>query len=319
MFVWLLGVVIVVIAWRMVLLYRVSPQHHAEPFDGVVYRVGTASVVERASANPRATVICMHGFVEDVRYFTQFYAEREIQLILVVSADYHVPITNPQYRSADWIKTPLLSEGTIEYDAMVLTQALEHLPKAGSVRVHGHSRGGAVVLEAAAMRPDLFRDVEVILEAPVLPGAQPRRPMSPVMYWLFPFLVVLWRRQPISNYNRRQWGRLDNPRKRELIMGFPFNPKRVVTMIRNVKSIAAWQARKNYDLYRSVGRGTVLIGDDDQVLDPISMRASAERAAGSLRTVWLQNCSHFVLWDQPSAIPPLEMSGATRRTGARAL
>lgn len=316
MLAWLLGSVVAVMAWRAVLLYRVSPQHHAEPFDGIVFRVGTACVVERASANPRATVICMHGFVEDFRYFTQFYADRDVQLIMIMSADYHVPIIDPQYRNADWIKTPLLSEGTIEYDAMVLTQALEHLPKTSSVRVHGHSRGGAVALEAAAMRPDLFRDVELILEAPVLPGAKPRRPLSPVMYWLFPFLIVQWRRHPISNYNRRQWGRLDDPRKRELIMGLPFNPKRVVTMIRNVKSIAAWQARKNYDLYRNVERGTVLIAEDDQILDPVSMRASAEQAAGRLRNVWLPNCSHFVLWDQPSAIPPLETSGARRRTHA---
>ena len=48
----------------------------------------------------------------------------------------------------------------------LMLRALEHLPRSPIVRVHGHSRGGAVVLEAASMRPELFKDVEVLLEAP---------------------------------------------------------------------------------------------------------------------------------------------------------
>jgi pimeloyl-ACP methyl ester carboxylesterase len=301
---WVLGVVVAAQVARTALLYRVRPRRHVEGFEGIVYRVGDAAVAERRSDRPRATVICVHGFCEDLRYFTQLYADPEIQLILLTSADYHVPIADPQFRAATWMAPPKRLSGAIEYDAQVLLQALQHLPRTESIRVHGHSRGGAVALEAAAQRPDLFRDVEVILEAPVLPRAAERVPISPVVLWLIPFLFALWRLQPISE-SRQRWGRLDNVRKREIIEGYPFNARRIVTMMRNLKSMQAWRNRRDFDLYQNVQRGAVLIPDDDQVLDPVSMLDSAKHAAGRLTIVPVQNCSHFVLFDQPTAIPPV--------------
>jgi pimeloyl-ACP methyl ester carboxylesterase len=304
-FAWLIGVVAVVLLVRAALLYRVQPQRSAERFDGVIYRVGAAAIAERTSRQPRATVVCMHGFVEDLRYFSQFYSDADIQLILVNSGDYHIPIVDPQFRSAAWVTAPLLSEGTIEYDAMVLIQALQHLPKTRSVRVHGHSRGGAVTLEAATMRPDLFRDVEVVLEAPVLPRGRFSQRPSGILNWLLPFLVPLWRRYPISNYNRHRWGQLDTARKREVIKSLPFNVRRIVTMVRNMKSLAEWVNRRGYEIYENVARGVILVADNDQVLNPQAMRESAQHASPAVQTVWVDNCSHFVLFDQPQAVPAL--------------
>lgn len=301
---WIGIAVALFVVLRTMLLYRSQSGRGAEAFDGVVYRVGAAAIAERSSREPRATVICMHGFVEDLRYFTRFYADPEIQLILVNSADYNVPIVDPKFRSAEWAAAPLLSEGTIEYDAMVLIQALQHLPATRSVRVHGHSRGGAVVLEAAARRPELFRDVEVILEAPVLPRGQFRSSPSAPVRWFLPLLLPLWRGQPISKYNRNRWGRLDDARKRELIENLPFSARRAVTMVRNMKSLAEWVDRRDYQVYDNVSRGVILIADNDQVLDPDSMTESAKRAAPKLQTVAVKDCSHFVLLDQPAAIPP---------------
>jgi pimeloyl-ACP methyl ester carboxylesterase len=311
---WLVGVVAVLLLVRAVLLYRVQPQRSAEPFDGVAYRVGAAVVAERTSRQPRATVLCMHGFVEDLRYFSRFYADPDIQLILINSADYHVPIVDPQFRLAAWAAVPPVSEGTIEYDAMVLIQALQHLPKTRSIRVHGHSRGGAVALEAATMRPDLFREVEVVLEAPMLPRGRFRRPSSRVFNWFFPLFVTLWRRHPISNYNRHQWGRLDDMRKREVIESLPFNARRVVTMVRNLKSLAEWANRRDHSVYANLRRGVILVADNDQVLDPQTMRESAQHASPAIPTVPVDDCSHFVLFDQPQAIPALarETSEAAR-------
>jgi pimeloyl-ACP methyl ester carboxylesterase len=293
------------IALRAILLYRSNPGRGAEPFDGVVYRVGTAAIAERSSREPRATVVCMHGFVEDLRYFTRFYADPEIQLILINSADYHLPIADPQFRPAEWASSPLLSEGTIEYDAMILIHALQHLPKSQSIRVHGHSRGGAVVLEAAALRPDLFRDVEVVLEAPVLPRGQFRSSPSTPVRWLLPFLLPLWRRQPISKYNRHRWGRLEDARKREMIETLPFTARRGVTMVRNMKSLAQWVTRRDYRVYENVSRGVVLVPGNDQVLDPDSMQDSARHAGSTLQAMRVPDCSHFVLFDRPQAIPPV--------------
>jgi pimeloyl-ACP methyl ester carboxylesterase len=246
--------------------------------------------------------VCIHGYLENFHYFTEFYADPEIQLILISSADYHAP--EPTATPA-WARDVPGVPGTIEYDAAVLVQALEHLPRAEKIRVHGHSRGGAVVLEASVLRPDLFTRVEVVLEAPVLPGGKIRTPISAVTLWALPFIVPLWRNNPISKQNRELWGRLDDPRKRQVISALAFNPRRIRTMLANLTSIAAWVERTDAQ-HLSVVRGKVIIPGDDRVLDPESMRASAERAGERLEIVTVPESSHFVLFDEPRLfdLPP---------------
>lgn len=309
-------IVILVIAvgygLRLVLLYRVGTAPRAEDFAGVVFRVGQAAVAERSAPQPRATVVAMPGLFENPRYFTRFYSDPDIQLILLTSADYHVPFA-AEPTNADWATPPPSVPGTIEYDAAVLVQALEHLPKSAAVRVHGHSRGGAVVLEAAAMRPDLFRGAEVILEAPVVPRARPRRPTSRAARWFIPFVVALWRRAPISKQNQYMFGRLDDSRKRELIGELPFNPRRLITVVRNLESLETWMAQRAPDVYQNVKRGTILIADDDQVLDSDSIRTAAQQAGQRLNVVEVQDCSHFIVLDRPEAVPPLDADRRARR------
>lgn len=290
--------------WRLWLLHQPSPRRHAEAFDGVVYPVGEAAVAERHCDSPRATVIGMHGFAEDMRYFTRHYADADIQLITLTSCGYHVPIDEPRYQAADWIQDPDEPEDTIEYDAEVLIQALENLPRSDSVRVHGHSRGGAVVIEAAARRPDLFEATEVVLEAPVLPGGRAYREVTATELWMLPFLMPLWRYQPINTRNRGVWGSLDDERKRELIEGIPFNARTADTLVRNLESIAAWMEERDASVYRHLRRGTILIPQRDKVLDAGAMERSA-RAADNLDVKAVADCSHFVLFDRPQAIPPL--------------
>ncbi|MCP3098406.1 alpha/beta hydrolase [Myxococcus sp. K15C18031901] len=302
----IIGLSVLVVATRWWLLRREGAPCPSEPFDGVVYQVGKAVIAERRSEAPRTTVICMHGFVASMRYFTHaLYAAPDIQLIQLTSCDYHLPITQPVERSAPWAKAPQAPEGTIAYDAEVLLQALEHLPRTEHVRVHGHSRGGAVVLEAASMRPDLFENVEVVLEAPVLPQARPYVALGAVQLWLLPFVIPLWRREPISRHNRGAWGPLEDTRKRDLIAAFPFNPKRVSTMETNVRGIGAWMSEKDDSVFKNVRRGTVLVPGKDRVLDARSMLEVARRAEPTLNVVTLDGCSHFVLWDRPDAMPAL--------------
>ncbi|MHA7630387.1 alpha/beta fold hydrolase [Corallococcus sp. M7] len=301
----LAGAAVLVPTARWWLMHRVGTPRASEPFDGRVYRVGKAVIAERRCEQPRATVIVMHGFVADMRYFTHHYREPDLQLILLTSCDYHLPITDPREESAPWAKVPAEPEGTIAHDAAVLVQALEHLPRTDVVRVHGHSRGGAVVLEAAKLRPDLFERVEVVLEAPVLPQVRPYRSLTPSQLWLLPFLIPLWRLAPIAKHNRGAWGPLENARKRELIMAFPFNPKRVATMMANLRDIEAWSQARDASLFGNVRRGTVLVPGKDRVLESASMRESAGRAKPGLNVVELDGCSHFVLWDRPDAMPVL--------------
>jgi pimeloyl-ACP methyl ester carboxylesterase len=307
---WLLLLALAIVL-HVRLLYRVGAPRQIENFDGVIYRVGRAAVAERRGGNPRATVIAMHGYLENPCYFTRYYDDPGIQLIVLTSGDYHVPFTGAEYRNSGWAVTPRYALGTIEYDAAVLVQALEHLVKTKSIRVHGHSRGGAVVLEAAAMRPDLFRDVEVILEAPILPRGKASQPVIPGTLWLVPYFFLLWRKRPLSPFNQHLYGRLDDPRKRSVIEALPFNPSRLITAMRNLRSLLAWMKDRDVGMYKNVERGAILIADGDHVLDPDAMRTSALQAEGRLRVVEVGNCSHFVLFDRPDAIPPL-----TSRTNA---
>lgn len=304
-----LFLVLLVLAFRYWLLYREGPMLFDEPFEGVVYPVGDAAIAERrppGDGAPVATVICMHGFVENLAYFTHFYGDPGIQLILINSCGYHVPITDPQYRDAPWARTPDAPKGSIEYDAMVLNQALEYLPKSKLIRIHGHSRGGAVVLEAASLRPDLFRDVEVILEAPVLPQARTYRALSRGHLWFISFLVPLWRRQPIGPHNHAAWGPLENERKRMLIEGLPFNPKRVNTMVTNMRGMGDWMESRPLSLFSHLHNGWILVPGRDRVLDAQSMFESASKGACTgLDVIRIEECSHFPLFDRPDMIPPL--------------
>ncbi len=302
---WIVFLVASLVVLRTWLDRRISPPRQLDPFDGVVYPVGLAWVAERRAEQPRATVLCMHGFLENLHYFTEFYADPEIQLILVNSADYHLPISDPHIVSADWAHPPTAEPGTIAYDAEVLLQALEHLPASDTVRLHGHSRGGAVILEAAARRPELFRGVEVVLEAPVLPGANSRLPLSAPLLWLLPLVTPIWRRFPITALHRKLYGPLDNARKRRLIEGYPSNPRRPRTMRTNLLDLQHWMRSRGPELYQHLEQGTVVIATGDHVLDVDSMAASATQAADRLTVTEVPECSHFVTPDQPERIPPL--------------
>ena len=143
---------------------------YSEMFSGRVYRVGKGAVsVRNHSGEAEQTVIGVHGFLENHCYFTQAYDGPTTELILLTCSNYHIPVNGVTPETPDW-EVPIKSlDGTIEYDARILNQALENLPTTDNIRIHGHSRGGAVILEAIRLRPELYETVEVVLEAPVLP------------------------------------------------------------------------------------------------------------------------------------------------------
>jgi len=88
-------------------------------------------------------------------------------------------------------------------------------------------------------------------------------------------------------------------------MAFPFNAKRVATMVTNLKGIDDWMKERDASLHANVPRGTVLVPSKDRVLDAHSMLESAQQAGPGLSVVKLEGCSHFPLWDRPDALPSL--------------
>ena len=293
---------VLVLVLRNVGANRALGPRATEPFDGLEYRLESSFIYERRPETPRATVLCMPGYLESPAYFTAHYADPSLQLILVTLGDYGAPFTARAQVDAIWPR-PTEPLGTIEHDAQVLLAALEHLPVTKRVRVHGHSRGGAVVLEAARRRPDLFRDVEVVLEAAVLPQGALFSAVTPVVLWLMPLLLLLWRRAPLNPRATAAFGKLTDARKRSLMAGMPRNPNRGRTAVTNVESILAWSTKHDHSLFENV-RGVALIADDDRVLDSTSMRTSASKGR-HLRIIEAADSSHFVTLDRPDLIPPL--------------
>ncbi|SDU33756.1 alpha/beta hydrolase [Halopseudomonas salegens] len=296
--------VLVVFYLRRWLLRKEIPQQQAIEYSGELFAVGAATLARSGPDTPRQSVIAVHGFVENFLYFTEFYKDPALELILFTSADYHTPVTRLKPITPDWATVPKARPGTIAYDADVLNQALEHLARGQDVRVHGHSRGGAVVLEAARRRPDLFEQVEVILEAPVLPQGKPCAEIPPHLLWFVPFVLPFWQQQPISPRNKAIWGPLDDRRKRSLIMGLPFNPRHCSTLMANLKDMGSWMPGTGSEIYQNVKRGAILVPGNDHVLDPGAMLASAQQAE-NLQVIEIAGGSHFVIPDNPESIPPL--------------
>lgn len=296
--------ILIATSLRRWLLRRETPQVQAVDFQGELYQVGQACVARQGPEDAAQSVIVMPGFVENFLYFTAYYQDPALQLIMLTSANYHVPVNRPRYRKAEWV-SPLRSRpGTIAYDAEVLNQALEHLANGHQVRVHGHSRGGAVILEAARQRPELFSRVEVILEAPVLPQGKPFREVPKAARWFLPFYLFAWQQQPISPSNRHLFGPLDDPRKRELVSALPFNPRHGKTFVDNILDLADWMERTPTDIYQHLQRGAILVPEKDRILQAEAMRRSAEQAA-NLQIIQIPDCSHLITLDRPDCIPPL--------------
>ncbi|MDY6943020.1 MAG: alpha/beta hydrolase [Pseudomonadota bacterium] len=299
---------------RVVQLDRETTRPYARSFDGEVYRVGAAYLaVRRARQRPRCSVIAVPGFLEEIWYFAEQYDDPDIELILYNNADYHLPIESPAIQEPAWGSMGDQPVGTIEYDAEIVNRALEHLVSSAQVRIHGHSRGGAVVLEAALQRPDLHRDgsraMEYVLEAPVLPGGRIHYSLAAgtnsVGLWLMPALMPVMRRLPMALIGRVIFG---PPRCRLAKLDFASrlwrNPRRARTVVTNVRNIVDWMKRTDARVYQSLSRGLIAVGHRDLILSRRHMIESATRAEPVLQVVQPDGCSHMVIQDRPDVVPP---------------
>lgn len=87
-------------------------------------------------------------------------------------------------------------------------------------------------------------------------------------------------------------------------MNTPFNPRSSRLMLANIRDLLNWMGERHTDIYRHVQRGAVLVPAKDRVLDSRTMLGSAQQAE-NLQIIEVADGNHFILWDNPEAIPPL--------------
>jgi len=283
---------------------------YSEMFSGRVYRVGEGAVsVRNHSGEAKQTVIGVHGFLENHCYFTQTYDAPTTELILLTCSNYHIPVNGVTPETPEWEVPIKHLEGTVEYDACILNQALVNLPSTRNIRIHGHSRGGAVILEAIKHRPELYENVEVVLEAPALPQGKVYPLVStilePVSHGMWPWVVRLINSAPSSAYGQTFFGKM-NPRKKQLLSKLFYSTRDHLTIVRNIENLLEWMSRTHTDIYRHVRHGTFLIPGVDHILDRPAMLASARQSPTSMRIIETGAPSHFITLDSKEWLPGFE-------------
>ncbi|WP_100638114.1 alpha/beta fold hydrolase [Marinobacter salexigens] len=295
-------------------LIRPINSAYSEMFSGRVYRVGEGAVsVRNHSGEAEHTVIGVHGFLENHCYFTQTYDAPTTELILLTCSNYHIPVNGVTPENPEWEVPIKHLEGTIEYDACILNQALSNLPSTRNVRIHGHSRGGAVTLEAIKQRPELYEHVEVVLEAPALPQGKVSPLISallePVSHGMWPWLIRLISNAPASAYGQSFFGKM-NPRKKQLLASLFYSTRDQLTIVRNIENILDWMQRTDTNVYQHVRHGTFLVPGIDRILDRQAMLTSARQSPTTMRIIETHAPSHFVTLDSKEWLPGFESLAA---------
>lgn len=301
-------------AW---LLDRPIAARNDEPFDGELYQVGKCIVARRAvdaEADKQKTIVCMHGWLEDHRYFSELYSPRDGEILFINSCDYHVPTTSSKPEAASWDNAAAYScypEGSIEYDAAVLISTVEALASNSKLVLHGHSRGGAVVLEAVKQKPALFVDAQLVLEAAILPEASihwgPESPawlgrlVTATLLFVFPFAAAACAKYGLPATVLKGMGPAST--RKALVLTHIFsNPRSVQVLMNNIESIRRWPDENTTALYNLAPGGTILIGSSDSVLSRRKMLQSASRSGDNFRVVETTGSSHFISLDAPDQL-----------------
>ncbi len=312
----------VFLGYRYFCAHRIQPRRFTaqwpdEPNGGRLYRAGETVIATRAATGEGArTVVAFPGFLEDMRYFQSLYADFEGQLILVNNADYHNPFDGEVTALDDWPANPH-KLGTIEYDGFQLAQVVSRLAEGTAVVVHGHSRGGAVTLEAARQFPAVMkpadRSIRAILEAAVLPGAKVAGPFGkPIGFMIarvfFPIVMTALRKSPVEQLLKQPMMRPTNELKTALCQSIYFTPIRYATAVTNSVSIRDWQRDHEPGLFSGYERIDVVVGERDNVLDKRSMIASAEAGReqnSGVAILHTTQTNHFVTLEQPDSMRAL--------------
>ena len=313
----LLGLALLFHLWRQSFLHRALPPISVVPFEGRIFRVGeTAIAVRKLSGTPSKTVICFPGFTETPRYFTDLYAETDYELILISNAAYHMPFDLCDAELLQWDTNPY-AVGTVEYDAFYLAHAVKELATCDTVVIHGHSRGGAVTLEAGYQFPEIMKteshQVTALLECAAVPegtavAASDNMFVHAVTRYFIPLFFAYARRLSPEKLNTLPMMQPTTPLKTALVAENFRTPVAYHVFMTNMENLLEWQRSRPIDLYDNFPSIKVVMGQRDDVLDNHTMKVSAE--AGRTRNpgveiIETQNTNHFVGVETPELIRQL--------------
>lgn len=295
------------------------PQVHSMDFEGELFHIGETSIaVKKPPGTTTKTLICFPGFLEDQRYFLSLYDEggyvdKGYELILINNANYHSPFVQKNVTALQWDDNPY-PIGTIEHDGFIVAQVVKKLTHSNDIFIHGHSRGGAVVLEAGRQFPELMKgnekNITAILEAAVVPqGTQATGTPHPIVasltLYLLPLVLGMSRNISDRRLQKLPMMKPTTPIKTHLIKTIFCNTKSYATCVENVRSIVEWQQQHFYDLYQNYDNIVVLIGERDDVLSIVTMKASAVEGAKlnqNVRIVETTDTNHFISLEKPDIV-----------------
>ncbi len=306
-FLWILLILVIAVhGYRQYWTNKTLQPIYTGELDAKIYQAGDTYIAVRNGGNTERTIICVPGYVENMRYFQSLYEQTDCQLILLNNADYHCPFDTDHIEQLDWPENthPL---GTIAHDAFRLCQVIAELASGKHITVHGHSRGGAITLEAGGQQPELTAELHAILEAPVLPGAHVANngdaPLkSAIAAYLTPLILAQGRHITDEKLNKIPFMQPVTPLKTEICKSVFSNARHYRTNVINMRELQQWQRSASDELYRNYKTVTVAIGERDDVLDNPSMQASAERGQTfnpALKIVHTNGTNHFPSLESP--------------------
>lgn len=294
--------------YRHFILHKTSQPKTQIPFDGEIFKLGDIIVAKRRQGeNISKTIVCMPGFMETMSYFFNVYKDENAELILVNNCAYHSPVCDHAVETPLWFNSnnPFFA-GTIEHDAHVFSQVVENLATTNNVVLHGHSRGGAVILEASKLIRDSEKHYAAILEAPVLPQSKARGHQMPkllriMMKYYMPLAFHFYRHNALAYL---QFGGYRYPAtdiKEKIISDYFSNPKQYKVTVTNIRNIDQWAADTRFDIYDNFADVTVLVPENDIVLDRNLMHQSAT-AGKHVKVVEVESADHFISLERPEFI-----------------
>jgi pimeloyl-ACP methyl ester carboxylesterase len=301
---WFLIIAVAVYSIRRYILNRQQPQLAFAPFEGELYLAGTSFVAKKPGTSGR-TIICMPGFLEDMRYFTELYADSKDELIFINNANYHCPFPQQALVRVGWNKQNPHAIGTIKHDAFVMAQVIQQLAGNTTLCLHGHSRGGAVVLEICRQFPELCESVSALLEAPVLPqgklAGQSDKLMKRGGLILFPLVLALIRYLPLKLRLLSPAMNVSTPYKRQIFGDISRVSKQYQTTVTNVKDIIDWQASANWQAFNHFQSITVMVGERDSILSRRAMIDSTTQLP-DIKLIKTHKTDHFIAIEQPQLV-----------------